>query len=214
MLRRIQRMPFLWFLDGPPYVPSPLPMTFSKSSQVTVLLQSLIRAFMLTLMTVEKLAVGEVINKRLWHLLLPSGMVLLPNLKRNALTLSNQQDGIKASIGSSYSDLFLFWKERGEKKQHCLKLFLRGYYNILGHAVGEMALDQRIFSDSLVYKTKFTMSFPCSRTPNLQFKWQYLTQNSIWFSMIFLFFYLICSFGSSAVFEHFPCRKHPARLLQ
>lgn len=102
-------------------------------------------------------------NERIRHLLLPSGTVLLPNLKRRSFTVSNQQeDGIKEPIGSNYSDLFLF-EMRGKGLATLLKISLRGYYNILGHTVRGMALDQRLFSNLLVYETKFTMSFPCSR---------------------------------------------------
>lgn len=143
--------------------PLPLLISFSKPHQVTGFLQSLIRAFALTLTTVEKLALGEAMKERIWHLPPPSGRLLLPNPNRSSLTVSNlQEDGIKDSIGSNYSDLFLF-EMRGKGWATLLKRFPRGYSDILGHTIHETALGWRLFSNSLVYETKFTMSFLRSR---------------------------------------------------
>lgn len=69
MLRRIQWMPFLWCFDGLPRLYAH-PISFSQPYQVTVLFQGLTRAFMVTLMIVEKLALEGVTDERIGHLFL------------------------------------------------------------------------------------------------------------------------------------------------
>ena len=69
-----------------------------------------------------------------------------------------EEGGIKDSIGSNYSDLFLF-KMIQKGSAILLKMHLRGSDNILGHTVYNAALDQRMCSDSRIYKTNTPRPF-------------------------------------------------------
>lgn len=101
--------------------PMSLPISFSKTCQVTGFLQSLIRAFTLTMTVVGKRALRDVMSQRIWHLLLPPGTVLF--LTQRGVCWQFPTHRRMASKGPLVqiilTDFFLKWEEK--PWQHGLK---------------------------------------------------------------------------------------------